>query len=211
MTEVSARRAATRDRLVEAAMTTFAERGVLGSSVEEICELAGFTRGAFYSNFTSKDDLCIAVLERHYELQTRAMETAVASVATLTRSGTLDDLIPAAIEVFFAAQGDDRRWVLAAQELRLHAARAPEMAAAYREFHHRGTLAVARVIEDAVASLGCELVTTGPETIGVLHAVHDYGTLGALIGTDPIDGDIQGRLLTEVLRALIRPRAPFAP
>lgn len=207
MTEVSARRAATRDRLVEAAKQTFAEKGVLGSSVEEICDVAGFTRGAFYSNFASKDDLCIAVLERHHELQTQAMGKAVASVSTLTGSTSLDQLIPAAIEVFFAAQADDRHWVLAAQELRLHAARAPEMAVAYRELHQKGTLAVARVIEEAVAALGCELVTTGPEAIGVLHAVHDYGTLGALIGCDTIEGDVQVRLLTEVLRALIRPRA----
>ena len=47
MTEhLTARRAATRDRLVDAAITVFAEKGVLGASVEEICETAGFTRGA---------------------------------------------------------------------------------------------------------------------------------------------------------------------
>ena len=51
MTHVTARRAATRERLIDAAIDVFAEKGVLGASVEEICEDAGFTRGAFYSNF----------------------------------------------------------------------------------------------------------------------------------------------------------------
>lgn len=37
---------------------------MLGGSVEEICERAGFTRGAFYSNFEHKDDLIVAVLDR---------------------------------------------------------------------------------------------------------------------------------------------------
>ena len=44
-TRVSPRRANTRERLITAAMHVFAERGVNGASVEEICEAAGFTRG----------------------------------------------------------------------------------------------------------------------------------------------------------------------
>jgi AcrR family transcriptional regulator len=54
---ISARRQATRERVLEAAGEVFAERGFHGASVEDICERAGFTRGAFYSNFSSKDDL----------------------------------------------------------------------------------------------------------------------------------------------------------
>ena len=63
MSEISARRSATRDRLVDAALGVFAEKGVVGASVEEISEAAGFTRGAFYSNFESKDELCLAALD----------------------------------------------------------------------------------------------------------------------------------------------------
>ncbi|MFS2056347.1 TetR/AcrR family transcriptional regulator, partial [Variovorax sp. CT11-76] len=46
---ISARRAATQARLADAAVAVFARKGVPGSTVEEICEEAGFTRGAFYS------------------------------------------------------------------------------------------------------------------------------------------------------------------
>ena len=42
------RRSATRARLLEGALDVFAERGFNGASVEDICERAGFTRGAFY-------------------------------------------------------------------------------------------------------------------------------------------------------------------
>lgn len=207
MTELSARRAATRDRLVDAAVVVFAEKGVLGAAVEEICEAAGFTRGAFYSNFSSKDDLCIALLERHYRLQMAAMEQAVASVGTLSEVGCVDDLIASALDVFFASQPEGRHWVLATAELRLQAARSPELSEAYRRFHSQGTALVAETIEAAIDALGYELVTSGPEAIGVLHAVHDYGTLGSLIGSDTIDGDVKARLLAEVLRALVRPKS----
>ena len=50
-------------RLVEAAITQFAARGIDATSVEQLCDAAGFTRGAFYSNFASKDDLCTAIIE----------------------------------------------------------------------------------------------------------------------------------------------------
>ncbi|HSK32534.1 MAG TPA: helix-turn-helix domain-containing protein, partial [Propionicimonas sp.] len=58
------RRTQTREKLMDAATTLFAQKGVLAASVEEICERAEFTRGAFYSNFADKDELCLAVLNR---------------------------------------------------------------------------------------------------------------------------------------------------
>ena len=55
-TTVSSRRQHTRDRLIDAATGLFAEKSIEGASVEEISERAGFTRGAFYSNFDSKEE-----------------------------------------------------------------------------------------------------------------------------------------------------------
>lgn len=204
MTELTARRAATRDRLVEAAVVVFAEKGVLGASVEEICEAAGYTRGAFYSNFTSKDDLCVALLQRNYEQQMAALEKALCGIGEPT--GTrLDDLIARALDMFFAAQPAGRHWVLAGQELRLHAPRSPEFAAEYRRFHDQGIARVAETIQQVLHALGHELVTSGTAAIGLLHAVHEYGTLGSLIGSDTLERGYKERLLAEVLRTLIRP------
>jgi AcrR family transcriptional regulator len=58
----------TRRRLLEAAAQVFIRRGFQGASVEEICAEAGFTRGAFYSNFESKEEMFVELLqERAYE------------------------------------------------------------------------------------------------------------------------------------------------
>lgn len=54
----TARRRETRARIVEAAMDQFGRNGIDATSVEQLCEAAGFSRGAFYSNFDSKDDVC---------------------------------------------------------------------------------------------------------------------------------------------------------
>lgn len=57
----------TREKLFEAAAEVFEERGIGAASIETIAAAAGFTRGAFYSNFDSKDDLIVAMLEDHVE------------------------------------------------------------------------------------------------------------------------------------------------
>jgi AcrR family transcriptional regulator len=57
------KQAETRTRLLDAAEQVFLRRGLHGSSVEEITAEAGFTRGAFYSNFKSKDELFVELLQ----------------------------------------------------------------------------------------------------------------------------------------------------
>jgi AcrR family transcriptional regulator len=57
------KQAETRQRLLDAAEQVFLRRGLQGSSVEEISAEAGFTRGAFYSNFKSKDELFVELLQ----------------------------------------------------------------------------------------------------------------------------------------------------
>lgn len=61
----------TRNDLLAAATALFAERGVNGASIEQISERAGYSRGAFYSNFEDKQDLVLALQEartrREYE------------------------------------------------------------------------------------------------------------------------------------------------
>ncbi len=69
----------TKERLLDAAAELFAERGVNGTSVEQIAERAGYTRGAFYGNFEDKHELVVALLD-----QRRSQEAAeVAALADL--------------------------------------------------------------------------------------------------------------------------------
>jgi len=59
---------------LEAGETVFLRRGLEGASTEEISAEAGYTRGAFYSNFKSKDELFIALL--HSRVYDRFAELA---------------------------------------------------------------------------------------------------------------------------------------
>src|SRR5882757_2492627 len=68
----------TRDKLFEAAARVFEEQGIGGASIETLAAAAGFSRGAFYSNFKSKDELIIAMLEDHVEQSIRRIHDLLA-------------------------------------------------------------------------------------------------------------------------------------
>src|SRR6202165_1078372 len=77
------------EKLFEAAARVFEEQGIGVASIEGIAVAAGFTRGAFYSNFKSKDELIIAMLEDHVEQSIRR------NLDLLARHKSLSDFIDA--------------------------------------------------------------------------------------------------------------------
>lgn len=74
----------TQDRLIEAARRIIIEEGMEATSLEHICKVAGYTRGAFYSNFSSKDSLLSALAEEEY---TGLIERLRATVERWSSSG----------------------------------------------------------------------------------------------------------------------------
>lgn len=83
------RQAQTRRQLLDAAEQVFVERGFVGSSVEAIAEEAGYTRGAFYSNFTSKEQLFAELLQQRVYTIYRAIaeRSAAGDNPTLRETG----------------------------------------------------------------------------------------------------------------------------
>ncbi len=127
---VTRRRQQTRDRLMEAGFEVFAQRG-LSASIEEICERAGYTRGAFYSNFRTTEELFFALYER---LSSTALARAGDAVSAVLSGpagpGRGGDAVGAAVEAFLsvAMSPDDRSWWLLSSEYALQAARDPQFA-----------------------------------------------------------------------------------
>jgi len=58
--------ARTRAGLMDSAARVFSRRGLERASVDEIAEDAGFTKGAFYANFTSKEEIFLAMLDARF-------------------------------------------------------------------------------------------------------------------------------------------------
>jgi AcrR family transcriptional regulator len=81
------RRQRTRDLLLDAAKEVFAQKGFEGASLEEIAEAAGYTRGAIYKHFGSKEELFLAVNKRWNEA---FLETYVENIDPSTPIEELD-------------------------------------------------------------------------------------------------------------------------
>ena len=149
---ISARRQATRERVLEAASAVFAERGFHGATVEDICERAGFTRGAFYSNFSSKDDLVLELTRRHAEdLVDRIRAASKREHASAEQ--VLRDVL--------AALADDsrskERWVVLTTEFTLHAIRDAAARRAWAAQQRRVRDELATVVDEVVGRQGLTL------------------------------------------------------
>jgi AcrR family transcriptional regulator len=163
------RQAQTRRALLEAAAEEFIERGLQGASVERIAERAGFTRGAFYSNFTSKEELFSEVLQDRVYAAYRAMaEAQLAAERLPTPSETA--------EVLAQVQAHpDGRWLFRLWlELLLQAGRDPEMRELAAEFWRSNRLLIARIVERA-AGEGRDLRGLSPERMATALIALDIG------------------------------------
>src|SRR5258708_23418949 len=157
----------TRDKLFEAAARMFEEQGIGGASIEAIAAAAGFTRGAFYSNFKSKDELIIAMLEDHVEQSIRR------NLDLLDRHKKLADFIDALKNMDRSRQDPLGRSPLLHMEMILFVARAekrrPDLA---KRLRARRKL-IADIVETASKN-GGEKGSLNPAVAGAsLHALGD--------------------------------------
>jgi len=197
---VTARRAQTQERLMAAAARVFAERGIIGASVEEICEAAGFTRGAFYSNFADKDELVLALIRQSIKKQYAATEQAIAR--TKATPGQMDaaDLVSSALAAFAEVVHSGRETILTERELLLYAARQPALRAPYLAFVEECDRQLAVLVADALGYAGLEFSVPFAEGMALLTATYEQQRVHALFG---VDGDQQ--LMHTLLMAITRP------
>jgi AcrR family transcriptional regulator len=86
------RRELTRAHLLAAAAQVFAERGYHGATLDEVARVAGFTKGAVYSNFKNKDDLFLALFKANYDRE-MAQLMATLEASTVPAVDRLSDFV----------------------------------------------------------------------------------------------------------------------
>lgn len=170
------RREATRARLMDAATEVFATMGFHAASIEDICARAGLTRGAFYSNFTNKDDLLLQVYALHIDrLVARAKELA-----------TRTDLRPAQIlEGFFDAWArsplEAERLYLLQVECAMQAIRDSTGRREWTALQQRMVAELSRVVDDLVVRRGLRIAVPTADFIRFAIAVHTGGMAAHLL------------------------------
>lgn len=133
-----------RAAVLDAARRHFERHGYHGASLDAIAEDAGFSKGAVYSRFDSKDDLFLAVLADHIE---RRHQASAAQLRSATGPVDFGELRRSSL----AASVESVAWQAALLEFRAHAWRNPEINARYARLHARTVESIAGFIEGIFA------------------------------------------------------------
>ena len=181
------RRAQTRDELVEAADGLFTKNGFHATSVDAVADAAGYTTGAVYSNFASKEDLFFAVYERRVDRRAAEME------ATLASGGSAYDGIERLIAGL--AERRDDGWLAAFFEFWAHVLRHPELRGRFAEQHRRGMKPVARALESVAEERGERLPEDSLKLATARHAMLTGLQLERLTQPDLVDEGLALRML----------------
>lgn len=174
----------TRARLLEAAAQVFAEVGLDGASVEAVCERAGFTRGAFYSNFESKDELFLMLTASVADVRVSAVRQRVEE---MTAAGALAEgcdpieLVQQVMEL----GGDDRLGVMLMSEIRIRALRDARFGEAYLAQEREMVASIAQIVDDIAAAVPLRLRLPAAVAARMLMIVWEGMTVrGAMAGQD---------------------------
>ncbi|MGW5700933.1 TetR/AcrR family transcriptional regulator [Amycolatopsis japonica] len=157
----------TRQRLLAAAAELFSERGVNGTSVEQIAERAGFTRGAFYGNFDGKHELVVELLRRR--TQREAEEVAALRDGVGSFAEMMDRLRAWNVERAEHLAG----WLTLHTELALYALRNPDARPLVGEGEKSTRALLETSIRTELAARGAEPPADPAFLALIVHALED--------------------------------------
>ena len=186
----------TRRRLIESAAKVFCRLGFEAAPIDVIAEEAGFSRGAFYSNFESKDELFLALLSGHLDAEVETLSRA------LDRIRTADELAPA-IERRYRVLGEDSSWCLLTTEFQLYAMRGGKMAGQFTTIYESYRQRLGELIAIHFDRLGIESTLT-PYEFGVAQVALSHGLALQRAANKSLASTLPARALATFMRGATR-------
>jgi AcrR family transcriptional regulator len=199
------KQAQTRSCLMRSAAKLFAQRGFRDASIDDVAEDAGFTKGAFYANFASKEDLFLAMLDEHFARRVQEIERLVAA------DGTDAEKAMQAGADFNRMLSSDPEWQRLLFEFTAYAVRNDEFRAELvaRSQALRGRLSAA--LATRAEQLGIESTIPVDELALMIGAMARGVAAERLLEGDQVPDELFGTMLVVLMagiRALAAERAP---
>ena len=195
------RRQQTRDYLLRAAAQVFAERGFHGASLDEVAAVAGFTKGAVYSNFKNKEDLFLALLESLY-----AEELAQVRATLEGSQGPPDEHLSDFVSYMqgqYQSMGEDWfTWSMLREEFLLYALRNPSAREKLAQFENDDVAAVADIIGAERLRHGLGTVEPVDHLARIVVALMHGISLMRAINPDAVDQPFLESVMALLARAL---------
>jgi len=182
------KKARTRRRLLDAAAEVFAHRGFAATSLDEVAEVAGFSKGAVYSNFAGKEDLFLSVLDEHV---TRQMLDIRGDIDVTRSAG---EQVMEAGQRFMDLFQRERAWYLLSFEFLVYAARNPEFQVEFAARQRAQRAAVVAMLEENAAAMEIPM-SLPPERMAVaLEALANGIAFAKLADEQGVPDDLVGEL-----------------
>ncbi len=179
------RREMTRRHLLEAAAIVFAQKGFNAATLDEVAAAAGFTKGAVYSNFKSKDDLLLALFDDRIERQF-AVTIAVLEDGSHDRT----EQLPRVRELLHGgAFFWDDNWTTLYLEFVLYAMRNPEARAKLAARADRERTVVTALMEQEYSNVGAAPEHSTRELAEISLALFNGLGMARLIDPEAVTND----------------------
>jgi len=188
-------RAVTRQRLIDAAGRVFCRMGFEAAPIDVIAEEAGFSRGAFYSNFESKDELFVELISRHLGTEIDTLSH------TLDRIASAGDLAPA-IERRYQVLGEDGSWCLLTTEFQLYTMRGGIKADQFAEIYESYRQRLGKLIATHFERLEIES-DLSPYEFGVSQIALSHGLALQRAANGALDASLPARALATFVRGAL--------
>ncbi|MFJ2754188.1 TetR/AcrR family transcriptional regulator [Nocardioides sp. NPDC087217] len=188
--------AQTRERLIATAHGMFLSDGYNATSLDKVATTAGFSKGAVYSNFSTKHELGLAVLDVIHRERAQSLADAVSGVDNV--EGRID-----AFAAWAEANIGDVGWTALEVEFATSTRRVPEVSQQLAGRRRELTAAIAGLIEQQAADLGLTLASPAED------AAVQLLSLGIGLGVQrAFDPDLSVTSLVDLLRSLLESATP---
>ncbi|MGZ4201393.1 MAG: TetR/AcrR family transcriptional regulator [Thermoleophilaceae bacterium] len=181
-----------RSLVLDAARRVFMERGYHAATLEQIAEAAGFSKGVVYSQFESKADLFLALLDASIERRARENAQVVEGLAG-------GEGLAAMLEHVSRFQRAEPTWALLVLEFRVHAARNPDLNRRYAAAHRRTLAALSELLEGLYERAAEEPPFPPRRMAEIVLAVGAGTQLEQAADPDALDGPLAASVLARVL------------
>ncbi len=192
-------KAATREKLLDAARQVFAARGFHGASVEEIAAEAGFSTGALYSNFDGKEDLFLVLMDREVSAHAREVADAVG------RRATVAERAEGGAHFWMAFIERERELLLLFMEFWAYGVRDPAVRPHVAAHFAQVRRMLTTLIADGAREFDLELNMPAEQLAIAIDAIADGLARQKLADPDAIPDELMGTVLATLFAGATRP------
>jgi AcrR family transcriptional regulator len=185
------RREATRRRLLDAAVRVFAERGFDAASLDQVAARAGFTKGAVYSNFTSKDELFFALMDDQIRRRVDAVRALVPQGSAADPVDSLHRIGHLLTEAFT----DQRDWQLLFLDFWRRAVCDSSVRPQFLQHRRALRTAISQAIREVLPAGAAFGDHNGNDLVTVVLALSNGLAIERLTDPDVVNNDLFGRIL----------------